>query len=63
MSMNVLEKARELGEALYTSAEFEAMKEAQAAMEANEESSKILKDLSELEADIRLTMEKPEMYK
>ena len=37
MSMNVLEKARELGEALYTSAEFEAMKEAQAAMEANED--------------------------
>ena len=61
MSMNVLEKARELGEALYTSAEFEAMKEAQAAMESNEDSSKLLKDLAELEADIRATMEKPEM--
>ena len=61
--MNVLEKTRELGEALYNSPEYQAVKEAQAVMEADETASHILKELSELEADIRLTMEKPEMYK
>ena len=62
-NMNVLEKTRELGEALYNSPEYQAVKQAQAVMEADETASHILKELSELEADIRLTMEKPEMYK
>ena len=48
--MNVLEKTRELGEALYNSPEYQAVKEAQAVMEADETASHILKELSELEA-------------
>jgi len=59
--MSVLDKARELGEALYASPEFVACQTTQTAMESDPEASKILKDLAELEADIRLTMEKPEM--
>jgi cell fate (sporulation/competence/biofilm development) regulator YlbF (YheA/YmcA/DUF963 family) len=59
--MNVLEKTRELGESLYNSEEFQKMKEAQAQMESDSESAQILRELSELEADIRVTMENPEM--
>ena len=60
-NMNVLEKTRELGEALYNSPEYQAVKEAQAVMEADETASHIQKELSEQEADIRHTMENPEM--
>ena len=38
-NMNVLEKTRELGEALYNSPEYQAVKEAQAVMEADETAS------------------------
>ena len=39
--MNVLEKTRELGEALYNSPEYQAVKEAQAVMEADETASHV----------------------
>lgn len=59
--MNVLEKTRELGETLYSCEEFQKMKETQAQMESDAQSAQILRELSELEADIRVTMENQEM--
>ena len=61
MNTTVLEKTRELGESLVNSEEYTAMKDAQTAMETDAATSTLLKQLSELEADIRLTMEKPEL--